>query len=65
MTLVHSYTRSGDHRWPPHVVYHRSAGVARYTLLDLPERLRQFTVTPALPPCEFYEQVPASRFPGT
>ncbi len=28
-------------------------------------RLRQFTVTPALPACEFYEPVPASRFPGT
>jgi phage terminase large subunit len=29
-------------------------------------RLRQFTVTPALPACEFYEPIPASRFgPGT
>jgi phage terminase large subunit len=29
-------------------------------------RLRQFTVAPALPACEFYEPIPASRFgPGT
>jgi hypothetical protein len=37
MTLVRTNTRSGDHRWPPHVVYHRRAGVAPYTLLDLLE----------------------------
>jgi hypothetical protein len=28
-------------------------------------RPRQFTVTAALPACEFYEPIPASRFPGT
>ena len=27
--------------------------------------VRRFTVTPALPACEFYEPIPASRYPGT
>jgi hypothetical protein len=28
-------------------------------------RLRELTVTPTLPGCDFYEPIPASRFPGT